>query len=128
MGNPNAIGGRVQVASNKFVLTKFSNMKNGFARDLHGIVHAGQNGSTIEYGFEVSIIVRSMFACWSILVIILFLAGLFQTFTGTPRLELILGPVLLLGGGVWMVSTGMNRGRAQEQDLVRFLKHITRGA
>lgn len=125
MSTIHGVCGRVK--NNEFVLTKVSNARNGFARDLHGVVLEDDCGSTVEYRFEVSMVIRIMFTLWFVLVAALFVAGIVFIVRGEPRLELIVVPVVLLGGGVAMVSYGITRGGEQEKELEQFLRRTVTG-
>ncbi|MCA9805808.1 MAG: hypothetical protein KC777_27750 [Cyanobacteria bacterium HKST-UBA02] len=125
MSTTHGVCGRVK--NNEFVLTRVSNARNGFARDLHGVVLEDEYGSRVEYRFEVSMIIRIMFTLWFVLVAALMVAGIVFIVKGEPRLELIVVPVVLLGGGVAMVSYGITRGREQEKELEQFLRRTVTG-
>lgn len=116
------IGGRV--FKDKFVLTKLATFKNGFSRDLHGAVVPLENGSEIVYRFELNMIVRLIFSLWFILVIVLLLAGIVSIFSSQLRLELIVGPLFLLGGGIMLINFAINKGRQEESELEKFLFQV----
>lgn len=116
------IGGKIEASS--FVLRKVSSFKNGFARDLHGTVFPTEHGSQIVYRFELHMIVRIMFTLWFALVFILLLVGIGSIFTGTIRLDIIIGPLFLLACGIALVSVAMKKGKGEEQELENFLKRI----
>ena len=116
------IGGRIR--ENSFILRKMSKFKNGFARDLYGTAIASDHGSHIIYRFELHMAVRVMFTLWFILVTILLLAGLGSLFSGAPRFDIIVGPLLLLVMGIAMVGIAMNKGKTEERELEEFLLQI----
>lgn len=116
------IGGRVH--QENFVLTKLASFKNGFARDLHGTVVAREDGSEIIYRFELNMVVRIMFSLWFILVIILLGAGILSVFSSQTRLELIVGPLILLAGGIFLINFAMNKGKQEESELEGFLLRL----
>ena len=116
------IGGKI--VENSFVLRKLSTFKNGFARDLHGTVFPTEHGSQVIYRFELHIVVRIMFTLWFILVSILLLVGISSIFSGQMRLDIIIGPLLLLAGGIALVTVAMAKGKGEEVELERFLERI----
>ncbi len=122
MSAVHSIGGRVR--DGKFVLTRLASFKNGFARDLHGAVLPGDNGSEIVYRFELNMVVRIMFSLWFILVTVLLGAGILSVFTPQVRLELIAGPLLMLAGGIFLINFAMEKGKQEESQLEAFLLRL----
>lgn len=122
MGGVHNIGGRID--QNNFILRKLAKFKNGFARDMYGTVVASDHGTHIVYRFELHMVVRIMFTLWFGLVTLLLLVGIASLFSGTPRLDIILGPLLMLAGGIGVVSFAISKGRNEEKELENFLYQI----
>lgn len=116
------IAGRIR--EDRFMLTRLAGFKNGFARDLHGTVVDAGSGCQIIYRFELNAIVRMMFTCWCVVVMIPFLAGLASIFGEEKRLELIAGPLALLAGGLFVINLGISKGRVEEEALENFLAKV----
>ena len=126
MSMPHSIGGKID--QNNFVLRKMSGFKNGFARDLHGSLVQHEHGLQIVYRFELHMIVRVMFTLWFFLVSIILLVGVGKIFFGELRLDLILGPLILLAGGIMFVSYAVTRSSSEEKELENFLQHLANAA
>jgi hypothetical protein len=116
------IAGRIR--EDRFMLTRLAGFKNGFARDLHGTVVDTGSGCQIIYRCELNALVRTMFTCWCVVVMIPFLAGLVSIFGEEIRMELIAGPLALLAGGLLVINLGISKGRVEEETLERFLTKV----